>query len=169
MRTLCGVFAWRYGWIPTRHNRRRISITEMEYREAFRARKWCLIFLLEPNVRWTPDLIDNDRTRIKRLRELLLERHSPNLFRSPDELGQLVAHAIHQWASQVSPKVRATQTTQTNGQPPFLDSVCPGAVPDVLNVEPFRLLFRPECRHEFPDNLSAHEFLQQNGLMAGGS
>ena len=163
-----GLFAWCYGWIPKTNNPKRISITEMEYREAVGNETQCLIFLLDPDVEWKPARIDQDRRRITRLRELLRERHGAKLFRSRDELGQLVAHAIHQWASRVSSDVHATNPVQAHVQSSFLDSACPGATPDALTVESFRTLLKFECRHEFPVGLSAHDFLAQNGLMAGG-
>jgi hypothetical protein len=41
-----GIFAWRYGWVPKENNPEELSITEMEYRQAVRTGKTCLIFLL---------------------------------------------------------------------------------------------------------------------------
>ncbi len=93
-----GIFAWRYGWIPKKNNRKKLSITEMEYRQAQKTGKPCLIFLLDGKAPWPPDFIDDDKTQIKRLRNELGEKHSTGPgFKSVDELGRLVAEAIHKW------------------------------------------------------------------------
>jgi len=93
-----GIFAWRYGWIPKKNNRKKLSITEMEYRQAEKTAKPCLIFLLDGKAPWPPDFIDDDKTQIKRLRNELSEKHSTGPdFKSVDELGRLVAEAIHKW------------------------------------------------------------------------
>src|SRR5688572_13889985 len=39
-----GIFAWRYGYIPPNQEQ---SITELEFREAVRKGKHCLLFLLD--------------------------------------------------------------------------------------------------------------------------
>src|SRR5262245_16992236 len=41
-----GIFAWRYGFIPTNDNPEQKSITELEYRQAVRTGKQKLVFLL---------------------------------------------------------------------------------------------------------------------------
>lgn len=71
-----GIFAWRYGWMPTKKNRKKISVTEMEYRQAQKFNKPCLIFLLDGKAAWPPDFIDDDKTQIKKLRNELSEAHS---------------------------------------------------------------------------------------------
>ena len=93
-----GIFAWRYGWIPQKNNRKKISIMEMEYRRAEKSKKPCLIFLLDGKAAWPPDFTDDDKTQIKRLRNELSEKHNTGPgFKSADELGRLVAEAIHKW------------------------------------------------------------------------
>ncbi len=93
-----GIFAWRYGWIPKKKNRKNLSITEMEYRQARKSNKPCLIFLLDGKVAWPPDFIDDDKTQVKNLRNELSENHSTGPgFKSTDELGRLVNEAIHSW------------------------------------------------------------------------
>jgi hypothetical protein len=47
-----GIFAWRYGWVAPDQNVEQRSITEMEYRQAVRTGKHCLIFLLEEDAPW---------------------------------------------------------------------------------------------------------------------
>ena len=92
-----GIFAWRYGWIPKKNNRKKLSITEMEYRQAVKTGKTCLIFLLDGKAPWPGDLIDDDRTSIRRLRDELAEKHGGDRFSSADELGRIVAEALHKW------------------------------------------------------------------------
>ncbi|HYR42575.1 MAG TPA: DUF4062 domain-containing protein [Terriglobia bacterium] len=47
-----GLFAWRYGYIPSHNNPQRLSITELEYQQAVAAKKHCLIFLLKEEAPW---------------------------------------------------------------------------------------------------------------------
>jgi hypothetical protein len=93
-----GLFAWRYGWRPRKDNRRKLSITEMEYRQAVKSGKPCLIFLLDGKASWPPDFVDENRTRIKKLRDELSEEHGPSLFTSPDDLAAKLTTALHKWA-----------------------------------------------------------------------
>jgi hypothetical protein len=93
-----GIFAWRYGWIPKKNNRRKLSITEMEFRRAAKEGKKCLIFLLDGKTSWPPDFIDDDKTRIRKLRDELAEEHGAGLFTSADNLASQVSAAVHNWA-----------------------------------------------------------------------
>ena len=102
-----GIFAWRYGWQPKKNNRRKLSITEMEYRQAVKTSTKCLIFLLDGKAPWPGDLIDDNKTRIKKLREELAETHGGDRFKSIDELCRIVSEAIQKWEKEsgVSPPV----------------------------------------------------------------
>ena len=102
-----GIFAWRYGWQPKKNNRRRLSITEMEYRQAVKTGTRCLIFLLDGKAPWPGDLIDDNKARIKKLREELAERHGGDRFKSIDELCRIVSEAIQKWEKEsgLSPAV----------------------------------------------------------------
>ena len=54
-----GIFAWRYGYVPTEENPQNRSITGLEYREAGkRDRTTSLVFLLEDNIPWLPQMMD---------------------------------------------------------------------------------------------------------------
>lgn len=99
-----GIFAWRYGWTPQKNNRDQLSITELEYRQAVRTGKPCLIFLVDPQTPWPLEFIDKNRDRIEALRDELSEKWLAGYFRSPDNLGKIVAEAIHKW--QVEEKKR---------------------------------------------------------------
>ena len=52
-----GIFAWRYGHIPSGYDK---SITELEYRKAVETKKECLIFLLKEDAPWPPKFVDKD-------------------------------------------------------------------------------------------------------------
>ncbi|MCX7841396.1 MAG: DUF4062 domain-containing protein, partial [Anaerolineae bacterium] len=68
-----GIFAWRYGTIPEGET---LSITEMEYRAAREKGIPCLIFLHDGKSPWLPDLVDDDKTNIKRFRKQLESNHT---------------------------------------------------------------------------------------------
>jgi hypothetical protein len=88
-----GIFAWRYGHIPKRHNK---SITHLEYEEARKAGKECLIFLLDEEADWSVKKIDKGekREKIERLRSELQESHGVSFFSNADELSSLVSPAL---------------------------------------------------------------------------
>ena len=94
-----GIFAWRYGWIPQQDNPNQLSITELEYRQALRAGKECLIFLLHEDAPWPRKYIDTDG-RIDQLRNELIANHRCAYFNSAQEISSVAGPAIHQWASQ---------------------------------------------------------------------
>lgn len=90
-----GIFAWRYGYIPSGYEN---SITELEYRKARESGKPCLIFLLKDSAPWRMSLVEKEKlSRIEALRKELSNNHLPALFSSIDELGECVAEAIHRW------------------------------------------------------------------------
>ena len=92
-----GIFAWRYGWVPKAKNRKKLSITEMEFRQAVLTSKKCLTFVLDSKTAWPPDFIDDDKTKIKKLRAELGEAHGAVPFASPDHLASQVSVAVRKW------------------------------------------------------------------------
>jgi len=93
-----GIYAWRYGWVPSENNPAQLSITEMEYRQAEKIGKPCFIFLLNDEAPWPRKSTDKDTTQIEKLRNEAGARHSSGpTFKSVDELGRLVAESIHKW------------------------------------------------------------------------
>src|SRR5688572_23946295 len=96
-----GIFAWRYGYVPEEDNPEMKSITELEYKEASDTGKTRLIFLLDNNVPWSPELMDSytgenkSGKRIKQFRAVLAKR-SAGLFKSPDDLATQVIAAVYQ-------------------------------------------------------------------------
>ncbi len=92
-----GVFAWRYGWVPKKDNPDKLSITEMEYRQAIKHGKPCWVFLLSDEAPWPPKFIDKNRKKIEKLRDGVSAEHLAGYFKSVDDLGRLVAEAIHKY------------------------------------------------------------------------
>jgi hypothetical protein len=95
-----GIFAWRYGYVPPQGNRDKLSVTELEYREAERRGKPRLVFLVDYDALWSPKFMDarsgeNEQgARIARLRDELTERmHST--FTTPENLAIQAAAAVH--------------------------------------------------------------------------
>ncbi|MFF5219103.1 HEAT repeat domain-containing protein [Micromonospora sp. NPDC000442] len=88
-----GLFAWRYGYVPEGHDQ---SISELEYREAQRLGKPCLIFLLADDAPWPASMVDRGEAgqRIEALRTELQERHLVEFFRGPEDLTALVTAAL---------------------------------------------------------------------------
>lgn len=102
-----GLLAWRYGYIPKNANPSRLSITELEYREAREHGKPCFIFLLKDNAAWPFDQTDflnqNDTgTKIQSFRNELREEHLISFFESPDELALKVLAAVFRWQNKTS-------------------------------------------------------------------
>jgi hypothetical protein len=94
-----GVFAWRYGFTPPDSER---AITELEFREAVRLLKPCLVFLLADDAPWSPKFIDADRSAIEGLRKELQRTHTVAFFRRPDELAAAVGAAVTNTCSATS-------------------------------------------------------------------
>jgi hypothetical protein len=98
-----GIFAWRYGYIPTDGNPDQKSITELEYRKAYETCKPCFVFLLDPDVSWSPKFTDshtedgNSGKYIKALRQELGGDKLASFFKAPDELSSLIVAAVSQW------------------------------------------------------------------------
>ena len=96
-----GLFAWRYGFVPTHDNPAGRSITELEYRYARQHGKACLIFLLDPKQAWPPGWVDNgnDRERLDALRAELGKLHLVGFFSNKDDLSSQVATAVQNQVS----------------------------------------------------------------------
>jgi hypothetical protein len=98
-----GIFAWRYGFIPSENNPEGKSITELEYRKAVDTGKSPLIFLLNEQASWHPQLMDaftgeNGRgQRINALREELALKYNVSHFMTAEELASLVGAAVSNW------------------------------------------------------------------------
>lgn len=95
-----GLFAWRYGFVPKDDNPGRLAITELEYRQALKCGKTCLIFLLDETTPWPPGNFDSQTGEgshgksIQRLRKELAERHTVMYFTSPDDLASALSASL---------------------------------------------------------------------------
>ena len=98
-----GIFAWRYGYIPSEGNPDRQSITELEYQTAKAANKPCLVFLLDDQATWLPHLMDtftgeNEQGQhIKMFRQALMRDHTVDWFKSPDNLASIVSISVQKY------------------------------------------------------------------------
>jgi hypothetical protein len=96
-----GLIAWRYGFVPREDNPDKRSITELEYRQAVRCGKPCLIFLVDDEAPWKRSLMDevtgdgDGGERIKRFRAELRNEHSIATFRNADQLASDVVAAVY--------------------------------------------------------------------------
>jgi hypothetical protein len=86
-----GLFAWRYGFVPTGHER---SITELELRKAQERGIPTLIFVLDEDHPWPSRFIDDDRKAVRQLRQELCERLMADFFTTPADLAVKMATAI---------------------------------------------------------------------------
>jgi len=96
-----GLFAWRYGFQPPKHNPENKSITELEYLQAKKnGRTATLIFLLDPAFQWPEEQKDtftgkgNGGALLEQLRNELNLEHMTSLFTTPDNLAKLVSVAV---------------------------------------------------------------------------
>jgi hypothetical protein len=108
-----GIFAWRYGFVPSADNPEGRSITELEFRRARSAGKHCLIFVLDKDASWKRSFQDdvtgeNDRgSRIGTLRTELLEGFLASSFSDPQQLGGLAAAAVANYIASRQPPAAA--------------------------------------------------------------
>ena len=97
-----GIFAWRYGFTP---NNKKISITELEYREALLKEKPCLLFLLDGKAPWPGDLMDQNRKRINDFRVELSVQKLASFFESKDDLVSKITTAVVNYEKKKSSKI----------------------------------------------------------------
>jgi tetratricopeptide (TPR) repeat protein len=96
-----GIFAWRYGYVPSTGNPRGKSITELEYHKAAEVKIPRLVFLLDPSVPWPRSMMDEvtgegaGGAHIRRLRDTLGEERLRAVFKAPEDLAREVSVAIH--------------------------------------------------------------------------
>jgi formylglycine-generating enzyme required for sulfatase activity len=120
-----GLFAFRYGYVPpVEHgNPDRLSITELEFRQAEKLRKPCLTFVVSEDASW-PRKFDDSRTdkenngyRINRLREYLLTEKTASPFSSPHQLASLVQAAITKQLEEIkknqAPSIKEPEPSRT--------------------------------------------------------
>jgi hypothetical protein len=87
--------AWRYGFTPEGYEH---SITELEYRQAVKANKPCLAFLLAENASWPFTLIETAAiNKVQAFRQELQQHHMTSFFTGAGDIGARVAEAVHAW------------------------------------------------------------------------
>lgn len=90
------VLAHHYGSRPKEGNPERRSITHLEYEEAARLGKPCLVFLVEEEYPWNPKWIDweDDARDLKTLRSTVASDHGVRRFTDPAALVNQVLQAL---------------------------------------------------------------------------
>ncbi len=93
-----GIFAWRYGYIPKdQDNLERISITELEYREARKCHKPSLIFMSSddfPIESEFDDRLSDELNGITRFRSHLNKDKHVDMFSSAEQLSTIVLASL---------------------------------------------------------------------------
>jgi formylglycine-generating enzyme required for sulfatase activity len=96
-----GIFAFRYGYVPPEFhgNPKKLSITELEFRQAENLKKPCLTFIVNDSTPWPRNLddarVEEDKDeRVNRLRKYLLTEKLASSFSEPHELAVLVQAAV---------------------------------------------------------------------------
>ncbi len=92
-----GIFAWRYGYIPSDGNPEEKSVTELEFRHAKEGGKECLLFLLDEEAPWPVVQIEGGtgHERIMALRNELRRDYLVSLIKKPEDLAAEVASAVY--------------------------------------------------------------------------
>ena len=85
-----GLLGWRYGYVPPGRTR---SITELEFREAVKGKKPCLLFLQDSSVK-SRLVSRDDRKHIERLRASIGRNYLASFFTTPDDLAAKVTAAV---------------------------------------------------------------------------
>jgi len=89
-----GIFAWRYGHIPSDYN---ISITEMEFNRAVERKIPILVFIIHDEHPITREMVEANNVaqgKISKLKKLASKGRGRVLFKSPIELHAEVIHAL---------------------------------------------------------------------------
>lgn len=91
-----GIYAWRYGHVPTGSER---SITEEEFHEARRLGKDCLCFEVEETHPWPPGLREEGLAaeRLRAFKEHVRSQLTVKRFTTPDTLEDAVQASIIRW------------------------------------------------------------------------
>lgn len=103
-----GIFAWRYGYIPTTFQTDQLppgavsgqtSITECEYLQAKASNLSVLAFLLDERAPWPPHLIDafageGSEEKIRQLRSTLQRERIVSYFTKPEDLEARASAAV---------------------------------------------------------------------------
>jgi Domain of unknown function (DUF4062)/TIR domain len=108
-----GIFADRYGYVPpSPDNPDRLSVTELEYRQALRQGKRCYLFLLRDDIPWPPRFVEagEGREKLAALRREIMKRTLVSFFSTPEDLASKVVTAL---ATTMPPSQRTATSSDT--------------------------------------------------------
>lgn len=91
-----GIYAWRYGFVPSKQEK---SITHLEYEEASKIELPRFIFLLDEGIAWPDDRKDSEQANIHALRQSLMEGRLVSKFKNCDDLRFRVTAAVGNWGN----------------------------------------------------------------------
>lgn len=98
---LVGVYAYRYGTVPTGS---KASVTEQEYLHAMSKKIPILVFVVNESHPWPPKSMDKSLIKISKFKSKATNEHTPDYFTSPDNLAHKVVSSIGRLAKKLSPK-----------------------------------------------------------------
>jgi len=98
---LVGVYAYRYGTIPTGS---KTSVTEQEYLHAMSRKIPVLVFVVDESHPWPPKSMDKSLAKVKKFKSKAIKEHTPDYFTSPDNLAHKVVSSIGGLAKKLSSK-----------------------------------------------------------------
>lgn len=100
-----GIFAWRYGFVPSKDNPDQKSITELEFRHAIAKGIPRLLFLLDENARWPYAQIEQGTgaDKLKLLRAEMSADHTVSFFDTCQQLATQVSQAVANWSAHRTP------------------------------------------------------------------
>ena len=92
------IVAMRYGFQPGTDNPKKLSITHLEYEQALRSSKPCLVFLLDEDHPWPRKHEDKDiharKSKIRAFRKHVGDKHGIRTFTTADSLASTVLSAL---------------------------------------------------------------------------
>ena len=96
-----GIFAWRYGYVPTKDNPEQKSITELEFRHAVANDIPCLLFLLDENAPWPRSQMEQGTgaEKLKLLRDEMGTDYIVTFFASCEQLAAKASQAVANWSA----------------------------------------------------------------------
>jgi tetratricopeptide (TPR) repeat protein len=100
-----GIFAWRYGYVPTKDNPEKKSITELEFRHAVAKGIPCLLFLLHENAPWPPSQMEQGAgaKKLKLLRAEMSRDYIVSFFDTCQQLASQAIAAVANWNAHRKP------------------------------------------------------------------
>ena len=117
------ILALRYGFQPPKDNPKKLSTTQLEYEEAVRKGKPCLVFLLDEDHPWPPKRADpnwqSPKSKIARFRQRVGLGRGVRTFTTPDSLANAVLQALH--ALEQSASSDATNASSASIRGAYLD------------------------------------------------